>query len=51
MLLQGIGFAMGGRQTQAKEGILDIAFTPQRHVWNGREECQLVLRDLTPHVG
>jgi single-stranded-DNA-specific exonuclease len=48
---QGIGFAMGPRLTQAKEGLLDIAFTPQRHVWNGREECQLVLRDLTPYAG
>jgi single-stranded-DNA-specific exonuclease len=49
--LQGIGFAMGGRFMQATEGLLDIAFSPQRHVWNGREECQLVLRDLAPHAG
>ena len=49
--LPGIGFAMGGRLTQAKEGVLDIVFPPQRHVWNAREECQLVLRDLTPHAG
>jgi single-stranded-DNA-specific exonuclease len=51
MTFQSIGFAMSRRLTQAKEGILDIAFTPQRHVWNGREECQLILRDLTPHAG
>jgi single-stranded-DNA-specific exonuclease len=50
IIFQGIGFSMGRRLTHAKEGILDIAFTPQRHVWNGREECQLVLRDLIPHV-
>jgi len=50
MSFQGIGFAMAPRLTQAKEGVLDIAFTPQRHVWNGREECQLVLRDLTAHA-
>jgi single-stranded-DNA-specific exonuclease len=49
--LQGIGFAMGRRLAQTKEGALDIVFTPQRHVWNAREEQQLVLRDLTPHVG
>jgi len=51
MSFQGIGFSMSQRLTEAKEGLLDIAFTPQRHVWNGREECQLVLRDLTPHAG
>jgi single-stranded-DNA-specific exonuclease len=51
MTFQSIGFAMGRRLPQAKEGILDIAFTPQRHVWNGREDCQLILRDLTPHAG
>jgi single-stranded-DNA-specific exonuclease len=48
MILPGIGFAMGGRLTQAKTGVLDIVFSPQRHVWNGREEHQLVLRDLAP---
>jgi single-stranded-DNA-specific exonuclease len=50
-ILPGIGFAMGGRLTQAKTGVLDIVFSPQRHVWNGREEHQLVLRDLAPHAG
>jgi hypothetical protein len=51
MILQGIGFAMGRRLAQAKEGMLDLVFSPQRHVWNGREECQLVLKDFAPHVG
>lgn len=51
MLLRGIGFAMGERLTQAKTGVLDIVFTPQRHVWKEREELQLVLRDLAPHSG
>jgi single-stranded-DNA-specific exonuclease len=51
MIIQGIGFAMGGRLAQAKEGVLDIIFSPQRHVWNEREERQLVLKDLMPHVG
>jgi single-stranded-DNA-specific exonuclease len=51
VVLPGIGFAMGGRLTEAKTGVLDIVFTPQRHVWNGREEQQLVLRDLAPHAG
>jgi single-stranded-DNA-specific exonuclease len=51
MILPGIGFAMGGRLTQAKTGVLDIVFSPQRHVWNGREEHQLVLRDFAPHAG
>jgi single-stranded-DNA-specific exonuclease len=49
--LPAIGFAMGKRLTHAKDGVLDLAFTPQRHVWKTREECQLVLRDLAPHVG
>jgi single-stranded-DNA-specific exonuclease len=51
VLLQGIGFALGRRLAQTKEGVLDIVFSPQRHVWNAREERQLVLRDLAPHAG
>jgi single-stranded-DNA-specific exonuclease len=47
----GIGFAMGQRLTQAKAGLLDIVFSPQRHVWKERVECQLVLKDLTSHAG
>jgi hypothetical protein len=50
MILRGIGFAMGGRLRQAEAGMLDIVFSPQRHVWNAREELQLVLRDLIPHA-
>jgi single-stranded-DNA-specific exonuclease len=50
-ILRGIGFGMGGCLAQAKAGYLDIAFTPQRHVWNGHEERQLVLKDLRVHAG
>jgi single-stranded-DNA-specific exonuclease len=50
-LLRGIGFAMSERLTQAKTGVVDIAFTPQRHVWKERAELQLVIRDLAPHIG
>jgi single-stranded-DNA-specific exonuclease len=51
MHLRGIGFAMGERLTQAQTGVVDIVFTPQRHVWQERAELQLVLRDLAPHSG
>jgi single-stranded-DNA-specific exonuclease len=51
MLLPGIGFAMGGRLPETKGGVLDIVFSPQRHVWNEREERQLVIKDLAPHAG
>jgi single-stranded-DNA-specific exonuclease len=50
-LFRGIGFAMGERASETTAGLLDIAFSPQLNVWNGREELQLVLRDLTPHTG
>jgi single-stranded-DNA-specific exonuclease len=50
-ILHGIGFAMGTRRTQVEAGRLDIVFSPQRHIWNGREERQIVLKDLTPHAG
>ena len=51
MLVRSIGFAMGQRLAQAKTGVLDIVFTPQRHVWKAREELQFVLRDFAPHTG
>jgi single-stranded-DNA-specific exonuclease len=50
-VLRGIGFGMSPGLAQARVGYLDIAFTPQRHVWKGHEERQLVLRDLRPHAG
>jgi single-stranded-DNA-specific exonuclease len=50
-ILRGIGFAMGARLAQVKGGMLDIVFSPQRHVWHEREERQLVLRDLMSHAG
>ncbi len=42
---------MSERLAQMKTGVLDIVFTPQRHVWKEREELQLVLRDFVPHTG
>jgi single-stranded-DNA-specific exonuclease len=48
-VLRAIGFQMGDRLGEARQGRLDLAFTPQRHVWNERAERQLVLRDLRPH--
>jgi single-stranded-DNA-specific exonuclease len=50
-VFHGIGFAMRERLTQAQTGVVDIVFTPQRHVWKERAELQLVLRDLAPHIG
>jgi single-stranded-DNA-specific exonuclease len=50
LIFRGIGFAMGARLAQVKGGMLDIVFSPQRHVWNEHEERQLVLKDLTPHA-
>jgi single-stranded-DNA-specific exonuclease len=50
-IFRSIGFAMSRQLAQARQGVLDIVFSPQRHVWNEREERQLVLRDLMPHVG
>jgi single-stranded-DNA-specific exonuclease len=51
MILRGIGFGLGGRLIEAKTGVLDIVFSPQRHEWNAREERQLVLQDLRPRTG
>ncbi|MBI3328153.1 MAG: single-stranded-DNA-specific exonuclease RecJ [Nitrospinae bacterium] len=48
-LLRGIGFGMGGLLAQVRGGRFDIAFTPERHLWNEREERQALLRDLKPH--
>lgn len=50
-MLRAIGFGMGRRLAEAKGGLLDIVFSPQRHVWNERAERQLVLKDLKPYVG
>jgi single-stranded-DNA-specific exonuclease len=50
-LVRGIGFSLSERLADAKTGMVDIVFTPQRHVWNERAELQLVLRDLLPHSG
>ncbi len=50
-ILRAIGFGMGGMLAQAKGGPLDIAFTPQRHLWNDRVERQVLLKDLKLHLG
>jgi single-stranded-DNA-specific exonuclease len=50
-VLRAIGFRLGERWAEARQGVLDIAFTPQRHIWNDREERQLLLHDLRPHHG
>jgi single-stranded-DNA-specific exonuclease len=47
-LLSTIGFGMGRRLAEVKQGCLDLVYSPQRHVWHEREERQLVLRDLRP---
>jgi single-stranded-DNA-specific exonuclease len=47
-LLSTIGFGMGRRLPEVKQGSLDLVYSPQRHVWHEREERQLVLRDLRP---
>jgi single-stranded-DNA-specific exonuclease len=46
-----IGFNLGEKVAEARQGVFDIAFTPQRHLWNDVEEWQLILQDLRPHVG
>jgi single-stranded-DNA-specific exonuclease len=47
-LLHTIGFGMGRRLAEAKQGRLDLVYSPQRHIWHEREERQLVLKDLRP---
>lgn len=50
-VLHAIGFRLGEKLSEAKRRVLDIAFTPQRHIWNDVEERQLLLQDLRPHLG
>jgi single-stranded-DNA-specific exonuclease len=47
-LLSTIGFGMGRRLAEVKQGSLDLVYSPQRHIWHEREERQLVLKDLRP---
>jgi single-stranded-DNA-specific exonuclease len=47
-LLSTIGFGMGRRLAEVKQGCLDLVYSPQRHIWHEREERQLVLKDLRP---
>jgi single-stranded-DNA-specific exonuclease len=47
-LLPAIGFGMGSRVAEAKQGSLDLVYSPQRHIWHERKERQLVLKDLRP---
>jgi single-stranded-DNA-specific exonuclease len=48
--MRAIGFRLGEKLSEARQGVLDIAFTPQRHSWNDLEERQLLLQDLRPHL-
>jgi hypothetical protein len=50
-VMRAIGFSLGEKLSVTKQGLLDIAFTPQRHIWNDLEERQLLLQDVKPHLG
>ena len=44
-----IGFRMGERLAGLRDGAkVDLVFTPERNVWQGRERIQLRLKDLRP---
>lgn len=47
--LRAIGFGMADRLDQVRGSPFDIAFTPQRRLWNDRAERQALLRDLKSH--
>ncbi|MBI3995799.1 MAG: single-stranded-DNA-specific exonuclease RecJ [Nitrospirae bacterium] len=48
-MLDVIGFRMGERMAVIRGGSrLDLAFTPERNVWQGRERIQLRLKDFRP---
>ena len=50
-VMRAIGFHMGEKLSETRQRLLDIAFTPQRHIWNDLEERQLLLQDVKPHPG
>lgn len=43
-ILEAIGFKMAGRANENDR--IDIAFLPERNIWNGRETLQLRLKDI-----
>jgi single-stranded-DNA-specific exonuclease len=46
-LIDVIGFRMGDRMAVLKDGsALDLAFTPERNTWQGRDKVQLRLKDI-----
>ena len=46
-LVDAIGFRMGDRMGLFRNGAaLDLAFTPERNIWQGRERLQLRVKDL-----
>ena len=50
-LLDVIGFRMADRMTDFRAGSrLDLVFTPERNVWQGREQLQLRLKDLRTNI-
>jgi single-stranded-DNA-specific exonuclease len=47
VLFDAIGFRMGDRMGLFRNGAtLDLAFTPERNIWQGRERLQLRVKDL-----
>lgn len=47
ILVDAIGFGMGNRIGSLRDGAtLDLAFTPERNTWQGRERLQLRVKDL-----
>lgn len=46
--LDAIAFNQGPAAETAKQGPIDLVFTPEINDWNGHERVQLVVRDLRP---
>lgn len=50
-VLDVIGFRMGDRMAALREGAgMDLAFVPERNIWQGRERIQLRLKDIRRSV-
>ncbi|MEW6724600.1 MAG: single-stranded-DNA-specific exonuclease RecJ [Bacillota bacterium] len=48
-LFDAVGFSMGHRASELKIGDrVDLVFSPERNIWNGRESFQMNLVDLKP---
>ena len=46
--LVGIAFGMGEKWDRIQGRRLDVAFTLDLNVWNGREHLQLMIKDVRP---